>query len=163
MNLYEVTVDESRETRFYVRCESHAEARAQAKEIASIIDEDDWEKSPDRHVSVLTVSVHNPDSNVAVWSGGETGGWEPAGPEYDDENRWWVVVVTDRHGQMALSRRCDGDDGPFTGEWRLLTEREAHDLADVYNADPPPDGGGTATALEVFRYDGDPLWPEEQM
>jgi hypothetical protein len=41
-----------------------------------------------------------------------------------------------------------------------LTQDEATELADVYNADARE--GGTAEAVELYRYDRDPKWPGEQ-
>lgn len=86
------------------------------------------------------------------------------GPE-DGADRWYLVVVVapDGVGTHALSRRTPDDTGePFAGPWGLLTEAEAKDLADAWNADPraPHVPGETAQVVEVFRFDGDPVWTE---
>lgn len=77
-----------------------------------------------------------------------------------EDDRWWVVVIREPDGTLnGLSRRQRGADGqPFTGPWGALTEDEADSLASAYNADERE--GGTAEPLELFRYDNDPLWPE---
>ena len=84
-------------------------------------------------------------------------------PENDDDTgRWFVVVIREPDGKLhGLSRRRPGPDGqPFAGPWGALTEDEAGELAAAYNADERE--GGTAEAVELFRYDRDPVWPEEQ-
>jgi hypothetical protein len=77
-------------------------------------------------------------------------------------DRYFVVVIREADGKLtALSRRTPGLDGhPFSGPWGTLTEDEATELAEVYNADERP-GGGFAEPVEVYRFDGDPEWPEE--
>lgn len=81
------------------------------------------------------------------------------GPEPDD--RWYVVVIRDRDGKLSgLSRQMPGPDGePFAGPWGALTSEEATALADAWNADPAE--GGTAEAVELYRYDKDPGWPDK--
>lgn len=76
-----------------------------------------------------------------------------------ENDRYHIVVVEEEGRFSCLSRRMDGEHGPFSGEWRLLGEAEAEELAEVFNADPRP--GGTAHVAEVFRFDRDPKWPEE--
>ena len=77
------------------------------------------------------------------------------------EDRWFVVVIREADGKLnALSRRTPGLNGhPFSGPWGMLTEDEATELAEVYNADDRDTS--TAEAVEVYRFDGDPEWPEE--
>jgi hypothetical protein len=77
------------------------------------------------------------------------------------EDRWFVVVIREPDGRLhGLSRRQPGPDGqPFAGPWGALTEDEAAGLADAYNADERE--GGTAGAVELFRYDRDSKWPGE--
>ncbi len=77
----------------------------------------------------------------------------------NDEGRWHIVVIDQPIGFSALSRRDPGERGPFTGEWRLLSESEAEELAQAFNDDPRE--GGTAHVVEVYRFDGDPVWTEE--
>lgn len=77
------------------------------------------------------------------------------------DDRYFIVVVRDEDGSLdALSRRQPGPDGtPFTGPWGLLAETEAIELAGAWNDDPREDG--TAGAVEVYRFDGDPAWTED--
>jgi hypothetical protein len=82
----------------------------------------------------------------------------PAGPGADDG--WFIVVIRKVDGTLAaLSRRHPRADGePNAGPWRALTEDEAGELAAAYNADPRDES--TAEAVEIWRYDRDPQWPE---
>ena len=95
-----------------------------------------------------------------------------------DDDRWFIVVLVTPEGKAsgALSRRMPGPAGnwagtgtprppePFAGPWGLLTEDEATELAAAWNA--APSGGlnipENAQVVEVFRFDGDPGWPESQ-
>lgn len=82
-----------------------------------------------------------------------------------DDDRWYLVVLVTPDGQArgALSRRAPSAAGePFAGPWGLLTENEADDLADAWNADPrlPDVPGENAQVVEVFRFDGDPVWTD---
>ena len=81
------------------------------------------------------------------------------GPELDD--RWYVVVIRDPDGKLSgLSRPIPGPDGePFAGPWGALTSEEATALAGAWNADPAE--GGTAEAVELYRYDKDLGWPDK--
>jgi hypothetical protein len=76
-------------------------------------------------------------------------------------DRYFVVVIRETDGTLnALSHRTPGLDGhPFSGPWGMLTEDEATALAAAYNADDRDTS--TAEAVEVYRFDGDPEWPEE--
>jgi hypothetical protein len=78
------------------------------------------------------------------------------------EDRWFVVVIRDDDGSLAgLSRRLPGPGArAFAGPWGALTEAEADELRDAYNADQRE--GGRAETVELFRYDRDPKWPEGQ-
>lgn len=69
-----------------------------------------------------------------------------------------IVVVTEGDETFCLSRRGHSPDGLFTGDWRLLDETEAHQLACAYNNDPRE--GGHAQVVEVYRFDKDPVWKE---
>lgn len=77
-----------------------------------------------------------------------------------DRDRYFVVVIRETDGKLtALSHRTPGPDGhPFSGPWGMLTEDEANGLTETYNADGRD--ASTAEAVEVFRYDNDPEWPE---
>jgi hypothetical protein len=77
------------------------------------------------------------------------------------DDRYFITVIREKDGSLnAISRRDPGPDSePFTGPWRLLTEDEADRLAGAYNKDPRE--GGRAEAIEVFRFDGDPDWPDD--
>ena len=83
----------------------------------------------------------------------------------DADDRWFLVVLVtpDGHADGALSRRTpDAAGEPFSGPWGLLTKAEAQDLAVAWTLDPsePQTAGTTAQVVEVFRYDGDPVWTE---
>ena len=85
--------------------------------------------------------------------------------DWDDVDRWYLVVLVTPDGRAdgALSRRMpDAAGEPFRGPWGLLTEDEAHALAGAWTADPrdPGPAGTTAQVVEVFRFDGDPVWTE---
>ena len=74
------------------------------------------------------------------------------------------VDLTDTVKFFGMSRRADGGDGaPLAGPWQMLTRAEADELAARYNENPDhPDGGKSrAFVIEFYRYDNDPLWPEE--
>jgi hypothetical protein len=82
---------------------------------------------------------------------------------YDLEGRWYIVVIREEDGALSgLSRRhpdpVTGE--PFAGPWGALSEEEAEKLADAWNADPRE--GGPAEVVQLYRYDKDPGWPEEQ-
>jgi hypothetical protein len=76
----------------------------------------------------------------------------------DEKN--FLVVVRDGGGTFGLSRRQHGE-RPFSGEWGLLDEAEAKELADALAADPTGDDDERVEVVEVFRYVNDPAWPEE--
>lgn len=89
-----------------------------------------------------------------------------------DEERWFIVVLITPDGKAdgALSRRLpddgaghpDGIADPFNGPWGLLTGEEAQELADAWTADPndPAEPGTVAQVVEVYRFEGDPVWTE---
>ena len=79
------------------------------------------------------------------------------------DDRYFITVIREKDDSLhALSRRDPGADGePHAGPWRLLTEDEAGQLARAYNEDPRE--GGTAGTVEVFRFDGDPDWPGDDL
>jgi len=74
---------------------------------------------------------------------------------------YFIVVIREPDGSLnALSRRRPGPDGtPYAGPWGALTEERADQLAAAYNADPRE--GGTAEVVEVWRFDGDPEWTDD--
>jgi hypothetical protein len=76
-------------------------------------------------------------------------------------DRWSIVVIRELDGTLnALSRRLPGLDGtPFSGPWAMLTEDEATELAEIYNADERDES--KAEPVAVYRYDNDPYWPEQ--
>ncbi len=85
-------------------------------------------------------------------------------PERPDEERWYIVVTVLDGVLTGFSRRKDGERGPFTGEWQLLTHTEATRLHAALEADPADGlqgGPGETHIVEVYRYTNDPDWPEE--
>lgn len=80
-------------------------------------------------------------------------------PDGVDERIYIVVALGQGGIDCALSRRVMGPEGPHSGPWGLVTKEEGAQIAAAWNADP---GETTSIAhvVEVFRYVGDPGWPE---
>lgn len=80
-----------------------------------------------------------------------------------EADRWFIVVGVSDNGPSyhAYSRRLPGPRGAFSGEWGLLDEDEAQELAAAVNAAPDPEGEHiNAVVAEVYRFAGDPTWTE---
>ena len=127
----------------YLRAEIRAE-RISSGEIAEL--------------QALAGHIESGDTELLQWAG------VPESPEggANDDDRWFIVVIREDDGTLnAISRRQPDPDGkPFAGPWGAMTEAEASELSRIFNEDDARKGG-TAEITELFRYDRDPVWPDQ--
>lgn len=71
-------------------------------------------------------------------------------PDEPDNDRWYIVVITEANGEFSAMTVS-------AGHLTLCTETEADAIVAAWTADPRE--GGAAHKVEVFHYDGCPIRP----